>query len=89
MADKRTIKVCVVDAVNGMQVYEGVHMVHVKSRYYNILIMEGYSSSIGEIDGSVTITSDTMQKKYEHLRGFYLHKKDVFHLLIREGADVE
>lgn len=89
MAGERTIKVCVVDAERGMQVYEGIQMVHVKSRYYNILIMEGYSSSIGEIDGSVTLTSDTMQKKYEHLRGFYLHKNNVFHLLVREGADVE
>ena len=62
---------------------------HVKSRYYNILIMEGYTSSIGEVDGEVTITSASEQKHFSQVKGFYLHKNNCFHLLIREGLHVE
>ena len=44
---------------NGVKEYEGVSVIHIKSRYYNLLIMEGYTPSIGEVEGTVTIVSDT------------------------------
>jgi len=89
MAAGRTITVRVVDTEHGMREFPDVNMVHVKSRFYNILIMEGYSSSIGEVDGTVTITSANMQKEFGQVKGFYLHKNNTFHLLIREGVHVE
>ena len=89
MASERTISVRVVDTEHGVREYENVKMVHVKSRYYNILIIEGYTSSIGEVDGEVTITSASEQKHFSQVKGFYLHKNNCFHLLIREGLHVE
>ena len=56
--------------------------------YYNLLIMEGYTPSIGEVEGTVTIVSDTESVKLENIRGFYLHKKNTFRLMIREDSYV-
>jgi hypothetical protein len=83
---KRTMTARVVSLENGMQEYNNVNIIRIKSRYYNLLIMEGYTPSIGEIDGSVTIVSDTDSISLENVRGFYLHKKDTFRLMIREDA---
>ena len=73
---------------NGVKEYEGVSVIHIKSRYYNLLIMEGYTTSIGEVEGTVTIVSDTESVKLENIRGFYLHKKNTFRLMIREDSYV-
>ena len=73
---------------NGVKEYEGVSVIHIKSRYYNLLIMEGYPPSIGEVEGTVTIVSDTESVKLENIRGFYLHKKNTFRLMIREDSYV-
>ena len=73
---------------NGVKEYEGVSVIHIKSRYYNLLIMEGYTPSIGEVEGTVTIVSDTESVKLENIHGFYLHKKNTFRLMIREDSYV-
>ena len=73
---------------NVVKEYEGVSVIHIKSRYYNLLIMEGYTPSIGEVEGTVTIVSDTESVKLENIRGFYLHKKNTFRLMIREDSYV-
>ena len=78
----------VVSLDNGVKEYEGVSVIHIKSRYYNLLIMEGYTPSIGEVEGTVTIVSDTESVKLENIRGFYLHKKNTFRLMIREDSYV-
>ena len=73
---------------NGVKEYEGVSVIHIKSRYYNLLIMEGYTPGIGEVEGTVPIVSDTESVKLENIRGFYLHKKNTFRLMIREDSYV-
>jgi len=78
----------VVSLDNGVKEYEGVSVIHIKSRYYNLLIMEGYTPSIGEVEGTVPIVSDTESVKLENIRGFYLHKKNTFRLMIREDSYV-
>ena len=79
----------VVNLQDGLVEYEGVSVIHIKSRYYNLLIMDGYTPSIGEIEGTVTIVSEKDSVKLENIRGLYLHKKNVFRLMIREGSYVQ
>jgi hypothetical protein len=83
---KRMMTARVVSLENGVQEYNNVSLIRIKSRYYNLLIMEGYTPSIGEIEGSVTIVSDTDSVNLTNVRGFYLHKKDTFRLMIREDG---
>ncbi len=82
---KMTARVVGLDS--GMQEYTGVSIIRIKSRYYNLLIMEDYTPSIGEIEGEVTIVSDTESVKLENIRAFYLHKKNVFRIMIRDQKE--
>jgi hypothetical protein len=82
---KRLMTARVVSLENGMQEYNNVSIIRIKSSYYNLLIMEGYTPSIGEIDGSVTIVSDKDSVNLENVKGFFLHKKDTFRLMLKEG----
>lgn len=87
--DRGLMTARVVSLDKGVEEYKGVSVIHIKSRYYNLLIMEGYTPSIGEIEGTVTIVSDTESVRLENIRGFYLHKKNVFRVMIREDSNVE
>lgn len=87
-SDKGIMTARVVSLDKGMVEYTNVSVIHIKSRYYNLLIMEGYTPSIGEIEGTVTIVSDTESIRLENIRGFYLHKKNVFRVMIREDSNV-
>lgn len=87
-SDKGIMTARVVSLDKGMVEYTKVSVIHIKSRYYNLLIMEGYTPSIGEIEGTVTIVSDTESIRLENIRGFYLHKKNVFRVMIREDSNV-
>ena len=42
--------------VNGVKEIQHVRLIRIKSRKYNLLIMEDYMPVLGEIDGDVTIS---------------------------------
>ena len=80
--NKYKIYADVVDSVNGLHQYENIRMIRVKSKDYNLLIMEDYMPVIGEIDGFVEIVFDDSTIKLEDIHGYYMHKKNKFSLLI-------
>jgi hypothetical protein len=47
--------------------------------------VEGYTPSIGEIDGSVTIVSGKDSVSLENVQGFFLHKQDTFRLILKDA----
>jgi hypothetical protein len=69
---------------NGMQEYNNVSLIQIKSSDYTLQIVEGYTPSIGEIDGSVRIVSGTDSVSLENVKGFFFHKQDIFRLLLKE-----
>ena len=81
-------KICadVVDSVNGLQQYENIRMIRVKSKQYNLLIMEDYMPVIGEIDGFVEIIFDDNTIKLTDVHGYYMHKKNKFSLLVERAV---
>ena len=81
-------KICadVVDAKNGLQQYDNIRMIRVKSKDHNLLIMEDYLPVIGEIDGYVEIVFEDTTVKLEDIQGFYMHKKNKFSLLIERAS---
>lgn len=80
--NKYKIYADVVDSIDGLHQYENIRMIRVKSRDYNLLIMEDYLPVIGEIDGFVEIIFDDSTIKLEDIHGYYMHKKNKFSLLI-------
>ncbi|MBR0310808.1 MAG: hypothetical protein IJQ98_00280 [Oscillospiraceae bacterium] len=80
------IRARVIDAENGLRLLSGVRAVRIKSRGYNLLIMDDYMPALGQIDGGITFLTGDGELRLEQIRGFYKHQHNEFTLLIEEGA---
>lgn len=83
--DNSGIKVRVFDMDNGLREYENIKIVRIISKDYNLLIMKDYLPIIGEIDGSVDIKNDEINKSFKDIKAFYMNSDNVFNLMIKEG----
>ncbi len=87
--EKKYIEVIVISFQSGYQIYHNVRLIRLKSKQYNLLIMLDYMPVVGELDGEISIVSDTDEIKLENVQGFYVMKNNVFKLLIKEDLHVE
>lgn len=83
MNDK--IKAKIVSIEKGLQEYDEIEMIRVKSNHHNLLIMKNYMPLIGELKGSVEFVFEDHTIRFRDLQGYYMHKKNEFSLIIREG----
>ena len=74
----------VINEKNGIQNIENVRAIRILSRDYVVLIMEDYTSTLGQVDGTVTVISDDGEAVYENINGFYKQQNNTFTLLIAE-----
>lgn len=74
----------VINEKNGIQNIENVRAIRILSRDYVVLIMEDYTSTLGQVDGTVTVISDDGEAVYENINGFYKQQNNIFTLLIAE-----
>ena len=74
----------VINEKNGIQNIENVRAIRILSKDYVVLIMEDYTSTLGQVDGTVTVISDDGEAVYENINGFYKQQNNVFTLLIAE-----
>ena len=83
MKDKKyKISVEVVDRKTGVQYFDNVRLVRLKSRDHNLLIMEDYMPVIGEVTGFVELVFADKTVEFNPIHGFYMHKQNKFSLLI-------
>lgn len=81
---KQKIQAKIFSFQNGMQEYQNVELIRLKSRQINILIMEDHLPLLGEITGSIEILADGEQIMLENIDGYYMHKKNSFELVLKE-----
>ena len=79
------MKAKVVSLLNGLQEFENLEMIRIKSNRHTLLIMKNFMPVIGELDGSVEFVFAKDVIKMDNLKGYYMHKKNVFSLLVEEG----
>jgi hypothetical protein len=79
------MKAKVVSLLNGLQEFENLEMIRIKSNRHTLLIMKNFMPVIGELDGSVEFVFAKDVITMENLKGFYMHKKNIFSLLVEEG----
>ena len=79
------MKAKVVSLLNGLQEFENLEMIRVKSNRHTLLIMQNFMPVIGELDGSIELVFAKDILRMENLKGYYMHKKNVFSLLVEEG----
>lgn len=79
---KYKISAEIVDREKGVESFDNIKMIRVKSYNHNLLIMEDFMPIIGEISGFVELVFDDKVVPYNPMYGFYMHKKNIFTLLI-------
>lgn len=85
-----SIQVRVSDFEHGLRVFDDVQIVRIVSNNFNLLVMNDFVPSVGMINGSVEIVSNEDVETINDVRAFYLHKDNVFSLLIeRQGRSNE
>lgn len=72
---------------DGLLVYDKVKLIRIKSKDYNLLIMKDYMPIIGEIDGSVDIEGEDVNKSFKNINAFYMSKENEFNLIIRKEKE--
>lgn len=80
---KKTIQVQVFSMNKGIEVYENINFIRIKSNDYNLLIMEDYVPVLGEIHGTIDIESEETSVKLENIDGYYMSKNNEFYLILR------
>ena len=78
------IKVRVFDLEHGLTEYEKIRYIRIKSKKYNLLIMQDYMPIIGEIEGSINIKGETTDLNFEKIEAYYVHHDNVFNLMIKD-----
>ena len=80
-----TIKAKLVNIEKGLQEYSNLEMIRVKSVDHTLLILENYMPLLGRLDGYVELVFEDRTLRFNDLHGYYMHKKNVFSLLVQEG----
>lgn len=78
------MKVKILNIRNGLKSYDNVSMIKIKSKKYNLSIMEDYLPVIGEVDGDIEIIAIDNFVKLTNVIGYYMLKHNEFKLFIKE-----
>lgn len=79
---KMTVKV--LDEETGLRIIEKVRSVRVKDKEYVLLIMDGFSATIGEVNGDVAILTETDEIRLEQIKGFYRLRNNELTLILHD-----
>lgn len=85
---KKYIEVILISFATGYEVFHDVHMVRLRDKRSNLLIMVDYMPTLGEMDGELEIVTDNDVRKLEGVKGFYCIKNNVFKILLKEDSEV-
>ena len=82
---KSKIKAKIVCIEKGLQEFEDIEMIRVKSSDHTLLILKNYMPLLGRLDGYVELVFEDKTLRFNDLQGYYMHKKNEFSLLVQEG----
>lgn len=86
-AEEAVIHARVASARYGLQEYDHVSFIRIKSRRYTLLILKEYMPVIGEIEGSITISRNGLETVYEGVKGYFMHSNNDFSLMLENTPD--
>ncbi len=73
----------------GLETYDNIKIIRIKSKKYNLLIMLDYIPIIGEIEGNIDFESNSDSINYQNIKGYYMHSNNVFSLIINEDQNAQ
>jgi len=69
----------------GAEHFENLKAIRVKSKNYNLLIMEDYMPLIGEIEGNLSLVDDDGNSvDYTTVTGYYRHSHNQFEFIVKD-----
>lgn len=77
----------VISMEEGLKEIEQVILIRVRSKTYNLLIMEDYMPVLGEVEGSVVILDGQGEHRWEGIRGFFSIRSNLFSLMLSEDFE--
>lgn len=78
---KMTVKI--IDEENGLSVINNVRAVRIRDDEYVLLIMEDYSATLGEVNGTIAFVTNSDEVKLGDVKGFYRLRNNEFTLILR------
>lgn len=87
--NKKGINVKLLNINKGLIEYEDVKFIKIKSKHYNLIIMQDYLPIIGEVDGSVKLELVKDSVVLKNIKGYFMNKKNQFNLFIKEEEENE
>lgn len=85
MSSKMSVKL--LNIKTGLVEYDDVKLIKIRSKDYNLLIMQDYLPIIGEIEGDVRIELANDTVDLINITGFFMNKKNQFNLFIKEEEE--
>ena len=75
---ERKIKAKIVSMEYGLQEYEEIEMIRVKSENHSLLILQNYMPLLGHLDGYVDLVLKDETLRIQDVKGYYMHKQASF-----------
>ena len=66
----------------GLEIYQNVDAIRIKSKDYNLLVLKGYLSIIGEISGSFEIEAENKNILYDNIHAYYINNDNIFNIIL-------
>lgn len=79
------VQICGVE--NGLEEYENISFIRIKSKRYTLLIMREFMPVIGEIEGDITISGQGREIVKKGVRGYFMHRHNHFSLMLQGYLD--
>lgn len=79
-----SFKVKIFSISKGLEILDNIKLIRIKSKDYNLLLMPGYVSLLGDIEGNIEFESDNNKVTYNDIVAYYVNSDDEFSLLVKE-----
>ena len=83
----KTMHVKILNINTGLVEYDDVKFIKIKSKDYNLLIMQDYLPIIGQIEGNIKIELADKVVEFDNINGYFMNKKNQFNLFIKEEEE--
>lgn len=84
---RKEIRACIYSIQDGLTEIGHVDFIRLKSKRYSLLIMEDYMPMLGELEGSLEIQAEGRLHQWLQVKGYYIHQKNLFRLMIKEAGE--
>lgn len=81
---KKTMLVKIYTIEKGLEIKENVRIIRIKSKNYNLLVMDDFVPIIGEIEGDIDIEMADDSLSLKNIKAYYMNSNNVFNLIVED-----